>query len=874
MPACRKDRQAAIANPTVFPALTMPAFFWDHLESFGQNTALVAEGSHPLSFADLARMADAFAAQLPEGRQLVALHALNSPEAISAYLGCLRHRHPVILLGPEALADKRIVGIFRPNFLYHHGPDGWRLDHLDPEPAGCSEELAVLLSTSGTTGDPKLVRLSQTNIDSNARSIAAYLGLDASERAITTLNFCYSYGMAVLNSHLSAGARIILTDESIITDRFWSLFTSSGATSLALVPYQFEYLDRIGFENMDLPGLRYITQAGGRLSADKITSYGRLARSRNWRLFVMYGQTEASPRISYIPPDDLLDNIDAIGRPVPGGEIVLLDDEGGEIAGPDTVGELVYRGPNVMLGYAESRQDLANPRVISELRTGDLAVRKPNGYFKIVGRLKRFIKLYGLRINLDDVEVFLSARGKRFYCSGTDDLLAVFHVEPVDEEDVLSALATKYHIQKSQIAIRRLPEMPLLSSGKVDYARLRKESEAIQAGKHATASSVRAAFCEFLDTRDVAGSDTFFSVGGDSLSYLNMSLYLEKTLGFLPRQWQHMSVSEIEALVPAHSKFMAVPVETILRVISITLVINSHILEDHWFVLLGGSNVLMIMAGLSMAKYHAERLKTSSPSTLAFSLLGRILAVYYCVIIVYFALFRDQVGRFLPRWLLLTFNFHPFSTHLYAYWFIAAYAHLVLAVILIWRLPAVRRHLGGREWLFGWGLLALGFLAAGITRMNVPSAGMFMSNTFSQVHLFALGWCVHHARTPWSKTWVLALSAAAALGFWNLDVEPNNARIYLIIGSVAALLWMENMALPRRLGFTVMWVASLSYYMYIVHIVPGFVAKFFPHNGNVAVIIAVWLAVMLSTILLAYAISRIMPVIERLLWMARRAVFR
>lgn len=852
----------------------MSLFFWDNLQSFGQNTALVLKGDVPVSYADLARLADEFAERLPPGRQLMVLQACNSLEAITAYLGCMRHRHPVILLGPEALKDKRIVNVFQPNFLYHHEHDGWHLEHLNPEPADCSQDLAVLLSTSGTTGDPKLVRLSQTNIDSNARSIATYLELDADERAITTLHFYYSYGMAVMNSHLSVGARIVLTDESIVSDGFWTLFQSCRATSLALVPYQFEYLDRIDFRNMDLPSLGYITQAGGRLSADKIETYGRLAQARRWRLFVMYGQTEASPRISYVPPEDLLDNLDAIGRPVPGGEIVLLDESGCEIAGSDKVGELVYRGPNVMLGYAETRGDLANPRLVTELRTGDLAERKANGYFKIVGRLKRFIKLYGLRINLDDVEVFLSAKGNRFYCSGTDELLVVFHVEAVDEARVVSALASKYNIRKFQIALRQLPEMPLMPSGKVDYAKLRKESESILAGKQVTASSVKAAFCEFLDEDDISDTDTFFSVGGDSLSYLNMSLFLEKTLGFLPKQWQHMTVAEIQALTPQNSKFMEVPVEMLLRVIAIILVVNSHIMVKHWFVFLGGSNVLMIMAGLSMAKYQGTRLKTASAARLAFSLLGRVLAVYYLVIIVYFIIFWIHSGIFFSRWLFLYSNFHPFSTHLYAYWFIAAYAHIVLGVILIWQIPIVRRYFDGREQRFGYILLAFGFLAAIVTKLEAATPGLFMCNTFSQIHLFALGWCVYYARALRSKLLILAFSVIAGFAFWNLVVEPNHARIYLFIGAVAALLWMENITLPRRLGFMIMWIASLSYYMYIVHILPGYLAHYTPSRHNLLVTVSVWLGVMLTSILMAFVVSKLIPVAECWVRTTTRAVFQ
>ena len=843
-------------------------YFWNEIERFGGDLALLVNRDTTVTYRDLARMADAFVDRLPAGSQLIALQACNAVEAIVAYLGCLRHCHPVILLGPESLNDGRIVETYRPNFLYLFEDGEWRLIHLTAEPAACTGELAVLLSTSGTTGAPKLVKLSHTNIDSNARAIARYLELSSNERAITTLSFYYSYGMAVVNSHLSVGARIVLTQESLVSDGFWELFHANEVTSLALVPYQFEFLTKIGFKDMSLPSLHYITQAGGRLAADKIREYAQLSQTQGWRLFIMYGQTEASPRISYIPPADLLENLDAIGRPVPGGEIVLLNDSGGEIDAANEIGELVYRGPNVMLGYAENRGDLATPRDVTELRTGDLAVRKANGYFKIVGRLKRFIKLYGLRINLDDVEIFLTGQGHRVYCSGTDELLVVFHVDGVDEAAIAATLNAKYNIQKSHIAFRQLPEIPLMPTGKVDYRKLKEESESIQVGERSAECSISDAFRDILGEKEISPGDSFVSVGGDSLSFLNMSLFLEKKLGYLPGNWPRMTVAQIAALQPSRSFFMKVPIDAILRVIACIFVISSHIYVDHIFFCVGGANVLMMLAGFSMVKYQGERLKTSSVIVLAKSLLGRILLIYYAVVIPYFVIFWDSSAHFFPRWVLLYANFYPFSTHLYPYWFISAYVHIILAVILFWRIPLVRRKLDGREHIFGYGLLGFGMLAACALKLTEPTPAVFLSSTFSQVHLFALGWCVYHARTLKTKILVLGLAVTAALAFWPNIPVSHYARIYFITGATIALLWIDGITMPRKIGSRVVWMASLSFYIYIVHIAPGFFAQYVPNMGSAVLTHLIWAGAILVSILMASSVAWAMPRIER--WTSNR----
>jgi len=198
--------------------------FWEAFERHGSAVALVTEQGRAVSYSELAGLADAFAGRLPAAAQLVALQACNCVDAIAAYLGCLRHGHPVILLNQESLDDGRIVSIYKPNWTYTFSDSGWQLNHLSASPGVYADKLAVLLSTSGTTGAPKLVKLSQDNIGSNAASIAEYLGLGPDERAITTLNFFYSFGMSVLNSHLAVGARLVLTDQSVVSPAFWLLF--------------------------------------------------------------------------------------------------------------------------------------------------------------------------------------------------------------------------------------------------------------------------------------------------------------------------------------------------------------------------------------------------------------------------------------------------------------------------------------------------------------------------------------------------------------------------------------------------------------------------------------------------------------------------
>ncbi|MFQ5433181.1 MAG: AMP-binding protein, partial [Nitrospinota bacterium] len=335
------------------------------------------------------------------------------------------------------------------------------------------DSLSVLLSTSGTTGSPKLVRLSMENIYDNANSIREYLEIKQDERAISSLPIHYSYGLSVLNSHLLAGASIVMTGKTIIYPDFWDVFNDNECSSFAGVPHSYRILDRSGFAKRSTPTLRTMTQAGGKMENNLIDKYSRNLKARGARLVVMYGQTEATARISYLPPEMLPEKLGSIGIAIPGGKLAVFDGEN-EITEPHRVGEIVYYGKNVMLGYATSPADLADGDLMKgKLRTGDIGYFDEDGYFFIKGRIKRFVKIYGLRINLDELEEKMKIHGPTAV-TGNDEKVFVFcgYGGEADYDNYRRELAKVYKLNINTFIFKKIDSLPAKSSGKIDYKKL------------------------------------------------------------------------------------------------------------------------------------------------------------------------------------------------------------------------------------------------------------------------------------------------------------------------------------------------------------------------------------------------------------------
>lgn len=372
-----------------------------------------------------------------------------------------------------APTDHEIVNDFNEVVYHQHGY--LLLDTKEKDPPDLYSDLALLLPTSGSTGSAKFVRLTKKNLEANAQSIAEYLNIDSNERPITALPMHYSFGLSIINSHLIKGATILLTQNSIMEKDFWTFLEESDATSLSGVPYTYQMLKRLGVMKREYPSLKTFTQAGGKLNNKLIDEFDRFCSDSGKKFIVMYGQTEATARISYLPEGSLPEKEGSVGIAIPGGEINILDDDGREVLHTE-VGELIYSGDNVSLGYAESADDLKKRDEFNGvLKTGDLARKDQDGYVYIVGRKKRFLKVFGNRINLDEIEAHLRTISADVACGGRDDRLYTFIVDEEIKEQIKAAIIEKVQLHPSAFRIEVIEQIPKNSAGKILYAELNRE---------------------------------------------------------------------------------------------------------------------------------------------------------------------------------------------------------------------------------------------------------------------------------------------------------------------------------------------------------------------------------------------------------------
>jgi acyl-CoA synthetase (AMP-forming)/AMP-acid ligase II len=332
------------------------------------------------------------------------------------------------------------------------------------------------MTTSGSTGSSKLVRLSQRNLESNATSIANYLAIDSQERGLVSLPLNYVYGLSIVNSHLKAGATLLLTSASVMQREFWTFVRDERATSLAGVPYTWEMLKKLRFMRMDLPDMRTLTQAGGKLAPALVKEFTDYADQHGKRFVVMYGAAEATSRMAWLAPEFAQRKSSTIGTPIPGGEFILLDENGDIITAPDVDGELVYKGENVALGYAERGCDLALGDTFQGiLHTGDIARVDTDGFYSIVGRKKRFLKIFGNRLGMDEMETLLKTAFPDLNCAcdGRDDLVCIFITDAAFESAVKHYAAAKSQLHHSAFRVITLDEIPKNAAGKTIYPKLK-----------------------------------------------------------------------------------------------------------------------------------------------------------------------------------------------------------------------------------------------------------------------------------------------------------------------------------------------------------------------------------------------------------------
>lgn len=335
-------------------------------------------------------------------------------------------------------------------------------------------DLSMLMTTSGTTGSPKLVRHKYGNIEHNAKNVSYLFGWSSEERGIIDLPMQYTMGLNVINSHLYAGATVLLVSANLMSPNFWSFIKEKKGTNFTGVPFSYEILNRLRFQRMDLPYLTTLAEGGGKLSDSLFTSFANYAEENGKRFFATFGTTETSARLAYLPPECATTHIGSIGKAIPDGTLTLVDENGQEILDAEVDGELRYEGPNVTMGYGTCIKDLAKgDEFCGVYETGDIAKKDADGFFYIVGRKKRFLKLFGLRVSLDQSERIISNQlGIDCACSGDDTKMRIYITEESLKEDVKVLISEKTGLKTSCFEVIVIKSIPHFESGKINYKEL------------------------------------------------------------------------------------------------------------------------------------------------------------------------------------------------------------------------------------------------------------------------------------------------------------------------------------------------------------------------------------------------------------------
>ncbi|MBZ9656685.1 AMP-binding protein [Phyllobacterium lublinensis] len=793
----------------------MVPFFVERLAAGGTRPALLIPDRATVTYDQLAERVARQALVFGPEKRLIAIDADLSEHAIIAYLAALACGHTIALLAPgDVTVSARFKERFEPDIHFRQHADRWRADETAQSSSGVLHpDLALLLSTSGSTGEGKYVRLSAANLAANAASIAQYLRLDSNDRGTLVLPLHYSYGLSVLNSHLAVHGGLYLPGKSILDAGFLDDLRENRCTSLPGVPFSFELFEKIGFRDHRLPSLRMMTVAGGRLPAELARLYRDHLARRGGELFVMYGQTEATARIAFVPPHLLDGNPDSIGIAIPDGELALVDDDGGVIRDAETPGELVYRGPNVMMGYAASRADLNRGSELAELRTGDLAVRNRDGLYRIAGRLSRMSKIAGLRIGHDALEQALASAGIKAAVFGDDQGIAAAYTTALPEDVVRKKIIEVSGLTAMHVAVTRRDTLPRLVSGKIDYRRLKSDHDD---GQFRRTENVREAFREAFFPQRTEDQDTFVSLGGDSLRYVRLSLNLERILNDLPEGWENLPIAELATMQQAKTRTQSLGTDLVIRALAILLVVIQH--ATIWPVP-GGAAAMVMLIGYSLARFQSGNLFAGHTARVFRPVLS-VLVPYYLIIALY-ALVWGKVP-WVSVFLLGNFGLaDPAERTMlpFLYWFVEAYVQMVAIWAVLFAMPAMRKAGAKKPYLVGLAMLALAMVLRFAGPLLWPLGDREVFTVPWIFYLTVFGWLAYFADNASRKIVLFAVGAVTfpLVAYYGGNWIGSWVKYMMQLGFLAALLFAPRMPMPRWVAGLVLPISAASYYIYLFH---------------------------------------------------------
>jgi acyl-coenzyme A synthetase/AMP-(fatty) acid ligase len=454
------------------------------------TVAVVCDNGEKVTYGQLCKTVNDFGKDCPK-RTLVFLLAENTLGSLLAYIASLSNKLVPLLVsaGMDKVLLNDLIAIYRPEYIWLPKRLAAAFDYLVKYEisnyclvkTGLSsyplyEDLSMLLPTSGSTGSSKLVRHSYRNLETNARNVAELFDISSKDRAITSLPMQYTMGLSVINSHLYAGATLLLTNRGLLDAEFWDFLKEEKATVFTGVPYSYELLLKLRFFRMNLPDLRIITQGGGRMSDELFRQCAEYAEKNGKKFIATYGQTEGTARMAYLPAEWAITKTGSIGFAIPNGKLYLVDEQENIIEQTEAEGQMVFKGENVTLGYACCGEDLQKgDENNGVLFTGDLARRDADGCYYIIGRMGRFLKLFGLKVGLDECErIIKSELSIDCVCTGDDSCMYVYITDVQYADTVKTLLEEKTKIIGSAFKVEVIEKIPKNEAGKTLYSQLDK----------------------------------------------------------------------------------------------------------------------------------------------------------------------------------------------------------------------------------------------------------------------------------------------------------------------------------------------------------------------------------------------------------------
>ena len=453
------------------------------------SMAAIDDAGGQLTYGELVGLRGKLATVLPE-RELVFCLCENRVGALAGFLSLYDCKDVCLLL--SAHIDNALLKVLDDTYgpSYYWMPQGMAEENGYEKVYDYKEfvlcktgkkapvmhpDLSMLMTTSGTTGSPKLVRHKYGNIESNAKNVANVFGWTPEERGIMDLPMQYTMGLNVINSHLYAGATVLLIEANLMSPKYWSFIKEQKGSNFTGVPFSYEILNRLRFWKMDLPYLTTMAEGGGKLSDTLFKTFADYAVEKDKRFFATFGTTETSARLAFLPPSVAATHIGSIGHAIPEGKLILVDENGNEINEVGVEGELRYEGPNVTMGYGTCVEDLAKgDEFCGRYETGDLAKKDADGFLYIVGRKKRFLKLFGLRVSLDQSEKIISENfnGIECACTGDDNQMLIYITQEELKEEIKKLISEKTGLMTKSFDVRVINAIPRFESGKINYREL------------------------------------------------------------------------------------------------------------------------------------------------------------------------------------------------------------------------------------------------------------------------------------------------------------------------------------------------------------------------------------------------------------------